>query len=176
MADWRLDEGTAQFDPSTLSITTVDTGNPANNVIPGEARATVNIRFNDAHTSASLTAEIHAMAAEAEIEGVHLGMEVTVSGESFVTEPDGFTALVREVVAAETGIEPVLSTSGGTSDARFIRRIAPVLEFGLVGQSMHKADEHVAVADIETLERVYRRVIDRYMDTARQDRSSKTLA
>ena len=162
MARWRLDEGTEQFDPSTLSITTVDTGNPANNVIPGEARATVNIRFNDAHSSDTMIETIRAMAAEAEIEGVGIALEFKVSGESFVTEPDGFTALVRQAVAAETGIEPVLSTSGGTSDARFIRRIAPVLEFGLVGQSMHKADEHVAVQDIETLERVYRLVIDGY--------------
>ncbi len=162
MARWRLDEGTEQFDPSTLSITTVDTGNPANNVIPGEARATVNIRFNDAHSSDTMIETIRAMAAKAEIEGVGIALEFKVSGESFVTEPDGFTALVRQAVAAETGIEPVLSTSGGTSDARFIRRIAPVLEFGLVGQSMHKADEHVAVQDIETLERVYRLVIDGY--------------
>ena len=171
MAQWTLDEGTAQFDPSTLSIVTVDTGNPANNVIPGEARATVNIRFNDAHSSETLTETIRDMAREAGIEGVGIAMEIKVSGESFVTEPDGFTALVRRAVTAETGIEPVLSTSGGTSDARFIRRIAPVLEFGLVGQSMHKADEHVAVQDIETLERVYRRVIEGYFTG-----SWKTLA
>lgn len=171
MARWRLDEGTEQFDPSTLSIVTVDTGNPANNVIPGEARATVNIRFNDAHSSDSLSRIIQDMIAGSEVEGVNIAMETSVSGESFVTEPDGFTRLVQNTVATETGIEPVLSTSGGTSDARFIRRIAPVLEFGLVGQSMHKADEHVAVKDIETLERVYRRVIEGYFTG-----SWKTLA
>ncbi len=171
MARWRLDEGTEQFDPSTLSIVTVDTGNPANNVIPGEARAAVNIRFNDAHSSDSLSRIIQDMIAGSEVEGVNIAMETSVSGESFVTEPDGFTRLVQNTVATETGIEPVLSTSGGTSDARFIRRIAPVLEFGLVGQSMHKADEHVAVKDIETLERVYRRVIEGYFTG-----SWKTLA
>jgi len=163
LARWPLDDGTARFDPSNLSITTVDTGNPANNIIPGEARATVNIRFNDAHTSTSLSETIRAMAAEAEIEGVAIDVEISVSGESFVTEPDAFTDLVREAVTAETGVEPILSTSGGTSDARFVRRMAPVLEFGLVGQSMHKADEHVAVADIEALKRVYARVIAEYL-------------
>lgn len=162
LATWQLDEGTAQFDPSTLSITTVDTGNPANNVIPGAAKATVNIRFNDAHDSASLTEKLHIMAKEAETEGVTLTVDVKVSGESFVSEPDDFTALVVEAVKAETGLSPALSTSGGTSDARFIRRLCPVLEFGLVGQSMHQADEHATLTDITALKRVYRRVIDGY--------------
>ena len=166
LAEWRLDEGTARFDPSTLSVVTVDTGNPASNVIPGAARATVNIRFNDAYTGASLTEALRAMAAEARTDGVDIAVEAKVSGESFVTEPDGFTDLVRDAVAAQTGVTPVLSTSGGTSDARFIRRVAPVLEFGLVGRTMHKADEHAAVADIEALERVYRRIVERYMAVA----------
>ncbi len=164
LARWRLDEGTARFDPSTLSITTVDTGNPANNVIPGAARATVNIRFNDAHSSGSLTEAIRALAAEATVEGVAFDIDVSVSGESFVSEPDAFTELVVASVEAETGATPVLSTSGGTSDARFVRRICPVLEFGLVGQSMHKADEHAAVDDIEALARVYGRIIAGYAD------------
>lgn len=164
LARWQLDEGTAQFDPSTLSITTIDTGNRANNVIPGEVRATVNIRFNDAHSSASLTDAIRAMTIDAQVEGVAIAMAVKVSGESFVTEPNDFTDLVKTSVMAETGIEPALSTSGGTSDARFIRRIAPVVEFGVVGQTMHQADEHVAVSDIEALKRVYGRVIGGYTD------------
>jgi len=164
LARWKLDEGTAQFDPSTLTVTTIDTGNPANNVIPGETRATVNIRFNDAHSSASLTETIRAMAAEAEVDGVRLAMEIKVSGESFVTDPNAFTDLLGAAITAETGVDPVLSTSGGTSDARFIRRICPVVEFGVVGQSMHKADEHVAIADIEALTRIYRRVIKGYTD------------
>jgi len=91
-------------------------------------------------------------------------MDLKVSGESFVTAPDAFTDLVRQAVEAETGIEPVLSTSGGTSDARFIRRIAPVVEFGVVGRTMHQADEHVAVDDIRALTRVYRRVMQGYTD------------
>jgi succinyl-diaminopimelate desuccinylase len=157
-----MDEGTAAFDPSTLAITTVDTGNPANNVIPGKVMATVNIRFNDAHSSASIESRVRAMIAEASVEGVTLEMDVKVSGESFVTEPDSFTDLLRGAVEAETAIQPVLSTSGGTSDARFVRRMCPVVEFGLVGQSMHKADEHVVVEDIHTLARIYRRVIDGY--------------
>ena len=164
LARWKLDEGTAQFDPSTLTVTTIDTGNPANNVIPGETKATVNIRFNDAHSSASLTETIRAMAAEAEVDGVRLAMEIKVSGESFVTDPNAFTDLLGAAITAETGVDPVLSTSGGTSDARFIRRICPVVEFGVVGQSMHKADEHVAIADIEALTRIYRRVIKGYTD------------
>jgi len=171
LAHWRLDEGTAQFDPSTLSIVTVDTGNPANNVIPGTARATVNIRFNDAHSSDSVTRDLRMMVAEAEIEGVAISMQLKVSGESFVTAPDAFTDLIQRAVEAETGIEPVLSTSGGTSDARFIRRIAPVVEFGVVGQTMHQADEHVAVSDIEVLARVYRQVMQGYTDI-----SAKRLA
>ncbi len=163
LATWQMDEGTAAFDPSTLAVTTVDTGNPANNVIPGKATATVNIRFNDAHSSQSIERSLRAMLAEATIEGVTLDMRVTVSGESFVTEPDAFTDLLRGAITAETGIDPALSTSGGTSDARFVRRICPVVEFGLVGQTMHKADEHVAVADIHALARIYRAVIDGYL-------------
>jgi succinyl-diaminopimelate desuccinylase len=162
LATWRLDEGTAQFDPSTLAITTVDTGNPASNVIPGEAKATVNIRFNDAHSSGSIEETVRAMLAEAAMDGVTLDMQVKVSGESFVTEPDAFTALLRRTVTEETGIEPDLSTSGGTSDARFVRRMCPVVEFGLVGQTMHKADEHVAVEDIRSLARIYARIIGDY--------------
>ncbi len=162
LATWRMDEGTEAFDPSTLAVTTVDTGNPANNVIPGKATATVNIRFNDAHSSDSIKSSVRTMIAETAVEGVTLEMDAKVSGESFVTEPDGFTDLLRGVVKAETGVEPVLSTSGGTSDARFIRRICPVVEFGLVGQSMHKADEHVIIEDIRALSRIYRRVIDGY--------------
>ncbi len=164
LSAWQLDEGTAQFDPSTLAITTVDVGNPANNVIPGEARATVNIRFNDAHSSASLTETISAMLAQHEIEGVKIAMDIKVSGESFVTAPGPFTQLVSESVQAETGVSPEHSTSGGTSDARFVRKVCPVVEFGLVGQTMHKADEHVAVADIHALKRVYGTIVSAYFD------------
>lgn len=161
LAEWRMDEGTAHFDPSTLAVTTVDVGNPANNVIPDTARTTVNIRFNDAHSSASIAETIRAWMAEAAGDsGVGIDMETKVSGESFITEPGRLSETMAAAVAAETGVTPAPSTSGGTSDARFIQRICPVVEFGLVGSTMHKTDEHVAVEDIRTLTRIYRRVLE----------------
>ncbi len=160
LAAHRLDEGTAQFGPSTLAITTVDTGNAAGNVIPQACRATVNIRFNDAWTSAALTDWLRAEAdAVAQAFGVRADMTVRVSGESFLTPPGALSALVAAAVAAETGVTPVLSTTGGTSDARFIRAHCPVVEFGLVGRTMHQVDEYAEVADIRTLTAVYARII-----------------
>ncbi|MCX7890370.1 MAG: succinyl-diaminopimelate desuccinylase [Rhodobacteraceae bacterium] len=163
LAGHRLDEGTAHFDPSTLAITTVDTGNPAGNVIPGEARATFNIRFNDAHSSASLLAWIDGeIAAETARSGIRFERTAEVAGESFLTPPGPFTDLVAAAVEAETGRRPVPSTSGGTSDARFLRHHCPVVEFGLVGRTMHQVDEHVAVADIRALKAVYGRILRDY--------------
>lgn len=158
-----LDTGTAHFDPSTLQVTTIDCGNPANNVIPAKARATVNIRFNDAHSAASLIAWGEALAAEVSAAtGVTFAMNPEVSGESFLTPPGAFVALVARAVEAETGVTPVLSTSGGTSDARFVKDHCPVLEFGLVGRTMHQVDERIEVAQIETLKRVYARALREY--------------
>ena len=158
-----LDRGTAHFDPSTLAITTIDTGNPANNVIPGQARATVNIRFNDAHIAAGLEDWLRAEAARAAASaGVEIDVAVRVSGESFVTPPGPLSEIVTRAVAEVTGVEPALSTSGGTSDARFIKDHCPVVEFGLVGQTMHQADEHVEINHIHQLAAVYRRVLDRW--------------
>lgn len=158
-----LDTGTAHFEPSTLQVTTVDCGNPANNVIPAKARATVNIRFNDAHSAASLIAWGEALAAGVSAAtGVTFTMSPEVSGESFLTPPGDFVALVARAVEAETGVKPVLSTSGGTSDARFVKDHCPVLEFGLVGRTMHQVDERVEVAQIETLRRVYARALREY--------------
>jgi len=163
LAAHRLDEGTAHFDASTLAVTTIDTGNPANNVIPAACRATVNIRFNDAHSSAGLTDWLKAEAAKVEAEtGISITMETQVSGESFITVPGEFSSLVADAVEAETGLRPALSTSGGTSDARFIRAHCPVVEFGLVGRSMHQVDEHVAVDDVQRLAAIYRRILDGY--------------
>ena len=163
LTDQPLDTGNALFDPSTLAITTIDSGNPASNVIPASARATVNIRFNDLHTGAGLIARIEAMAAEVERDtGVTLRVEGKISGESFVTAPGAFTDLVADAVEAECGRRPVLSTSGGTSDARFIKNHCPVVEFGLVGQSMHKVDEHVELAHVHQLKAVYRRILNAY--------------
>jgi succinyl-diaminopimelate desuccinylase len=163
LARHELDQGSANFDPSTLALTTVDVGNPASNVIPAEGAAVLNIRFNDHHTGASLTEWLEGECARAAAEsGVAFDVSVKVSGESFVTAPGWFTDLVAEAVEGECGQKPVLSTSGGTSDARFIRSLCPVVEFGLVGQSMHQVDEHVAVADIEALSRVYLRLLRSY--------------
>ncbi len=160
LAGHELDRGTEHFDPSTLAITTIDTGNPAHNVIPAAARATVNIRFSDAHSGASLSDWLRAEAARVQDEtGVVLDVDIHISGESFLTPPGGLSALVAAAVERETGIRPVLSTSGGTSDARFMRALCPVVEFGLVGQTMHQVDERADVEQIRTLKRVYRRVL-----------------
>jgi succinyl-diaminopimelate desuccinylase len=163
LASHALDDGTAHFDPSTLAVVTFDTGNPATNVIPATCRATVNIRFNDAHTSASLTDWLRAEAAKVEAEtGVTIATEVKVSGESFLTPPGPLSDLVADAVEAETGLRPALSTSGGTSDARFVKDHCPVVEFGLVGQTMHKVDEHVAVDHIRKLKAIYGRILHDY--------------
>ncbi len=158
-----LDRGTAHFDASTVVITTIDCGNPATNVIPAKGSATVNIRFNDAHSGASVTAWLKAHAAAvAQATGVEIGVRVSVSGESFLTPPGEFSDLIARVVAAETGLAPVASTSGGTSDARFVTDHCPVVEFGLVGRTMHQVDERVAVADIVALKAIYARVLREY--------------
>ena len=158
-----LDRGTAHFDASTVVITTIDCGNPATNVIPAKGSATVNIRFNDAHSGASVTAWLKAHAAAvAQATGVEIGVRVSVSGESFLTPPGEFSDLIARVVAAETGLVPVASTSGGTSDARFVKDHCPAVEFGLVGRTMHQVDERVAVADIVALKAIYARVLREY--------------
>ena len=163
LATRRLDGGTAHFGPSTLAITTIDTGNPASNVIPAEARATVNIRFNDTHSGASLSAWIEQEADRAASAfGVGIAVRVKVSGESFLTRPGRFTDLVARAVAEGTGITPALSTSGGTSDARFIQSHCPVVEFGIVGATMHQTDESVDIADIHALKDVYARILAAY--------------
>ncbi len=158
-----LDAGTAHFDASTLAITTIDCGNPANNVIPAKGRATVNIRFNDSHSGASLTAWLqdHALAVQTAT-GVKIDLRVTISGESFLTPPGEFSALIARAVQAETGRLPEPSTSGGTSDARFIKAHCPVVEFGLVGRTMHQVDERVEVAHIHALKAIYTRILQDY--------------
>jgi len=158
-----LDEGTDHFDASTCSVTTIDTGNPATNVIPAETRMAVNLRFNDLHTGASLTewlqAESDKVAAET---GVTIEMEVKISGEAFLTPPGDLSELVGKAVTAETGLTPVLSTTGGTSDARFVKSHCPVVEFGLVGHRMHQVDERVWIEDIHALKRIYARILSDY--------------
>ena len=158
-----LDEGTEHFDATGLQIVTIDTGNPASNVIPEKATAVVNIRFNDAHSSASLTEDLTGRAARVSAEtGVEITLDVHVSGESFLTQPGPFVDLVRGVVREETGIDPVLSTTGGTSDARFVKDHCPVVEFGLVGHFMHQVDERVPARQVNDLQRVYQKMLERY--------------
>ncbi|ADE87027.1 succinyl-diaminopimelate desuccinylase [Rhodobacter capsulatus SB 1003] len=155
-----LDRGTEHFEPSTLQITTIDCGNPANNVIPAKARATVNIRFNDAHSSAKIEDWARGLIAEIEAEtGTRVSLCTEVSGESFLTPPGDFVELVSRAVVSETGVVPVLSTSGGTSDARFVKDHCPVLEFGLVGKTMHQVDERIEVAQITRLKAIYARCL-----------------
>ncbi len=156
-----LDQGTEHFQPSTLQVSTVDVGNPASNVIPATARATFNIRFNDTHSGDSLTAWLHTLFDDTIGPGGRYDLDVRVSGESFVSEPGPFVAAVSAAVEAETGRVPELSTSGGTSDARFIQKHCPVAEFGGVGKTMHKIDEQQPVATLEALTRIYRGVLDR---------------
>ncbi len=156
-----LDEGTDTFQPSTLTLTSVDVGNTASNVIPAEARATFNIRFNDRHSGASLTDWLHQTLAKA-ADGTAYELDVHISGESFVTPPGAFSDLVANAVKTVTGKTPELSTSGGTSDARFIKDVCPVCEFGMVGLTMHKADERASLADLTSLTEIYRRVLDGY--------------
>lgn len=163
LASHALDEGTDHFDASTLAIVTVDVGNPATNVIPAQARATVNIRFNDSHSGDSLTAWLRTQAdAVAVAYGVEIDMVVKVSGASFLTPPGPLSDLVAKAVEAETGVVPELSTTGGTSDARFVKNHCPVVEFGLVGQSMHQVDEHVRVDHIHQLKAIYGRILRDY--------------
>ena len=163
LASHQLDAGTTHFDASTLAVVTIDTGNPATNVIPAQARATLNIRFNDLHSGTSLTAWLRAQADQVAQEfGVTVDLRVSVSGESFLTAPGPLSNLVARAVQAETGVTPALSTSGGTSDARFVKAHCPVVEFGLVGRTMHQVDERVEVAQIHALKRIYGRILADY--------------
>ncbi len=167
LVDWlashRLDDGTEHFDPSTLAVVNIDTCNPTTNVIPASCQATVNIRFNDAHSGASLsqwlTSQVQQVAREF---GVENETRIKISGESFLTPPGPLSALVSKAVKAETGLTPTLSTSGGTSDARFIKDHCAVVEFGLVGKTMHQIDEHVELKQIHDLKAIYRRVLSDY--------------
>jgi len=159
LADHRLDDGYTAFQPSNLEITTLDVGNTATNLIPAEARGRLNIRFNPAHTGESLMSWLDDRARAAEAPGITVTTEHLWSGDAFLTEPGPFVRMVQDAVEAETGLRPEASTTGGTSDARFIRAMCPVLELGLVGQTMHQIDERVPVAELEALTAVYERVI-----------------
>ena len=158
-----LDDGSAQFAPSNLEFTSIDVGNPTVNLIPGEARARFNIRYNDHHSQAALKMLLERRARDAAAGRVHYAFDWQPSNaDVFVTKPGPFTDLAAAAIAEVTGHQPKLSTTGGTSDARFIKDYCPVLEFGLVGQSMHSIDECTPLADLVTLTAVYRRIIERY--------------
>ena len=158
-----LDSGTDWFDASNLEITSIDIGNEATNVIPGEARLRFNVRFNDVWTPETLAAEIRCRLESARPpESFELAFD-PCNAVSFVTKPGPFTDLVADAIEAETGRRPELSTTGGTSDARFIANYGPVLEFGLVGKTMHQIDERVPVADIDGLTAIYRKILDTYL-------------
>jgi succinyl-diaminopimelate desuccinylase len=158
-----LDDGSAQFAPSNLEFTSIDVGNPTVNLIPGEARARFNIRYNDHHSQTALKALLDQRAQAAAAGRVHYAFDWQPSNaDVFVTKPGPFTDLAAAAIAEVTGRQPKLSTTGGTSDARFIKDYCPVLEFGLVGQTMHSVDECTPVADLVTLTAVYRRIIEKY--------------
>ena len=163
LAGHKLDSGTEYFDPSTLAFTSMDVGNAATNVIPGEARAAFNIRFNDRHTPASLVAwaldQADRVARESSCK---IAITSQTSGVAFVTQPGKFTQLVSDTVAAVTGQAPVFSTSGGTSDARFIKDYCPVVELGLAGATIHKTGECVPVAEVQTLADIYAALLTAY--------------
>ncbi len=160
-----LDDGYEGFQPSNLEVTTIDIGNTATNVIPAQAKARLNVRFNPAHTGAQLADWIAAECAAAGegFEG-RVSVEAVVSGEAFLTRPDAFVDVVVEAIRETTAQEPDLSTTGGTSDARFIRALCPVVEFGLVGATMHAVDERAPVEEIRALAVTYQRVIERYFE------------
>ena len=161
----QLDVGTEHFDPSTLAITSVDTGNKASNVIPAVTKAAVNIRFNDSHSGSSLVSwlkdEIEKVSAEY---GIKFETDFKISGESFITPPGELSDLISEAVKKELGVTPKLSTTGGTSDARFIKDMCPVTEFGLVGKTMHAVDEKVETKQINQLKEIYTRILEAYFE------------
>ncbi|WP_315773645.1 MULTISPECIES: succinyl-diaminopimelate desuccinylase [unclassified Bradyrhizobium] len=163
LSDEPLDHGSAQFQPSNLEFTTVDVGNTATNVIPGLARAKFNIRYNDCHTQETLRALVEERLAKACGNRIRAHIDWLPSNSNvFLTKPGPFTDLAVAAIESVTGRKPELSTTGGTSDARFISSYCPVIEFGLVGQTMHQIDERASVADIATLTKIYRGILERY--------------
>jgi len=166
LASEPLDEGSEHFEPSTLAITSVDVGNPATNVIPASASARFNIRYNDRHSLDSLKAWIaeRCDGVTAELGGSYT-LDVSHSGDCFLTAPGPLVDVLAAAIEAETGTPPELATNGGTSDARFIKDFCPVVEFGLVGQTMHQVNERVPLDDLRGLTRIYRQLLDRYFAT-----------
>ncbi|MDF1751061.1 MAG: M20/M25/M40 family metallo-hydrolase, partial [Alphaproteobacteria bacterium] len=162
LVNWKIDDGSDHFEPSVLSITQALVDNEATNVIPAHATARFNIRFNDLHSGVSLTKKLQILLSEAAGKDAKVTLDVVISGESFLTPPGLLSDLLSEACESVTGHKPDLSTTGGTSDSRFIKDYCPVVDFGLVGKTMHQVDERVAVSDITALSQIYARVIDRY--------------
>ena len=161
--DLKLDKGTKNFQPSNLEITKINIDNHADNVIPGSAEAVFNIRFNDKHSSSSLKKKLNKIfKTVSKINKSKFKVNYDVSGEAFLTKPNKTTYMVQNIIKKITGLKPKLSTSGGTSDARFIKNISPCLEFGLVGKTMHKIDENVSVSDLKKLTKIYENILLNY--------------
>ncbi len=163
MKDIKFDQGTKDFQPTNLEITKININNTADNVIPGVATATFNIRFNNKHSSSSLKKKINKVVKKISARNKSkYKIEYSVSGEAFLTNPNKTTFMIQDVIRKITKIKPKLSTTGGTSDARFIRKIAPCLEFGLVGKTMHKVDEAVSLSDLKKLTLIYSNILKNY--------------
>ena len=159
----KFDNGTKDFQPTNLEITRININNNADNVIPGEAFASFNIRFNNKHTSSSLKKRINKIINNlVKRNKCKFDIEYMVSGESFLTKINNVTYMIRDIIKKNTKITPKLSTTGGTSDARFIRKISPCIEFGLVGKTMHKVDEAVSLKDLKKLTKIYKEILDSY--------------
>ena len=158
-----LDQGSEHFDPSTLAITTIDTGNSASNVIPEKATAKVNIRFNDNHTGETIRRWLERTSdSVSKKTGAEIKVDTHITGDSFLTTPGHLSDIVCKSIQQELGVKPVLSTTGGTSDARFIKNVCPVVEFGLVGKTIHAVDERVEISQIRDLKKVYTRILENY--------------
>jgi len=167
LATHEFDSGNDRFDPTTLAVTTFDVGNPAANVIPAHARACFNIRFNTEQTTESLTAAVKGVCKSVEDElGGSFALDVIPRADAFITEPGAFVGVVLDAIAAETGVVARLSTSGGTSDARFIKDYCPVLEFGALNATIHQVDEKIAITDLRNLAAIYRTIIETYFGRA----------
>ena len=159
----KLDRGTKNFQPSNLEVTKINIDNHADNVIPGSAEAVFNIRFNSKHSSTSLKRKLNAVFNSITKKSkCKFNIKYEVSGEAFLTKPNKTTYMIQDIIKKVTRIKPKLSTTGGTSDARFIRKIAPCLEFGLVGKTMHKIDESVSLSDLKKLTNIYQNILENY--------------
>jgi len=162
LIDMPLDDGSEHFQASTLSVSTIDIGNSATNIVPGSAKAVFNIRFNDLHSGASLEEKVRAVLTETAGGEDRYDLDITVSGESFLTPPGSLSETLSAACEQVLGRKPELSTTGGTSDSRFIKNYCPVVDFGLVGKTMHQVDERVAVSDVETLADIYHETLVRF--------------